>query len=216
MAGNPKPIANPRNIALAKPPLAHQLVQFKLSCKCFATTVLDNSSALLFKPENKFASQFIGLAIQGIHAAVSCNVSISMDTQHALATQLVSLSRRCSATVLRNFLDLVISLIPVSLDFKGKVSWDDALPIKCDLKRLKQSEPTYAHVLIDELQQQEVSSANHMHIMVCPSCKQPNVAQSHKLQQANLEIRIKCSNCCMRPTAFEWLCNCGIMWHTML
>ena len=60
----------------------------------------------------------------------------------------------------------------------------------------------------------EASVANDMHIMICPSCNQPNVAQSHKLKQANLEVGLKCSHCCMRPPSAQWLCNCGVMWHT--
>ena len=53
-----------------------------------------------------------------------------------------------------------------------------------------------------------------MHTMICPACGQINVAQCSKLQQTNLEIKIKCSNCCKLLQSMDWKCNCGVKWHT--
>ena len=52
------------------------------------------------------------------------------------------------------------------------------------------------------------------HTMICPGCGQLNLAQNNKLQQTNLEIKIKCINCCILSSSMEWKCNCGVKWHT--
>ena len=92
--------------------------------------------------------------------------------------------------------------------------WDDALPNKSDLLNFTKSLPAQASVPYQYGALPEASKADDMHIMICPLCSQPNVAQSHKLKQDNLEIRLQCSNCCMRPISARWLCNCGVTWHT--
>ena len=48
----------------------------------------------------------------------------------------------------------------------------------------------------------------------CPKCKGQNHAQNTKLQQTNLSIKIKCTNCCIRSSSMDWRCNCGVVWHT--
>ena len=53
-----------------------------------------------------------------------------------------------------------------------------------------------------------------MHIMKCPQCDQPNIAQNTKLQPSNLSIKIKCSSCSKRSPARDWKCNCCCLWHT--
>ena len=35
-----------------------------------------------------------------------------------------------------------------------------------------------------------------------------------KLQQKNLEIKIKCCNCCKLCASVGWKCCCGVRWHT--
>ena len=40
------------------------------------------------------------------------------------------------------------------------------------------------------------------------------VAKDAQLQQADLDIKIKCSHCCKRLPARDWKCNCGVVWHT--
>ena len=49
--------------------------------------------------------------------------------------------------------------------------------------------------------------------MICPCCKQHNLAQPNKLLRHDLAIKITCSNCCRKSLATNWTCNCGVMWH---
>ena len=50
--------------------------------------------------------------------------------------------------------------------------------------------------------------------MTCPSCEQINTAPQNKLQHNNLEIKIKCCNCCKLWASIGWKCSCGVRWHT--
>ena len=211
MAGMPKPLANPVNVALVKHTLVQQLSQFKKNVRCITAKTLDACSANLFKPEGKHVCQFKGLAIDGIHAAMSFNVNITPDTQHQLAMHLIELSRKCTALVLRNFLSTTKSLTQVRFDFKGKASWDDKLPT-CD-SFMHMCEEVSPHELCAFDKSGSGSAFNTMHTMICPKCGQLNIAQNTRLQQNNLDIKIKCTNCCIRSPSGDWKCNCDVVWH---
>ncbi len=214
MAGFPKPLAKPVGVAISRPTLSQQLGQFKNNVRCIASKVLDKDSAILFKPEQKHVCHFKGLAIDGVFASVSFNIHLSPDTQRLLTIQLIGLSRKCSALVLRDFLSVYKKIPLVKLELKSKSCWDARTPTCNDLEATCCSS-NLKHAKIHD--KAASNTAYHaMHTMLCPSCGHLNLAQDDKLQQANLEIKMKCANCRIRSPSMDWKCHCGVVWHTCL
>ena len=170
---------------------------------------------MLLEPEQKHMCQLRGIAIDGVHASVSCTMHLPSETQHLLIMQLVRLSRKVSAVDLRSFLNNDKNLPLTKLELKGKSSWDDKIPVCTSLKAMCCS-TDFPHVRIKDRDSSSDSSRIPISIMICPSCNSKGVADIAKLQQADLDIKIKCDNCCIRPPSRDWKCNCQVRWHTCL
>jgi len=212
-SGYPKPIANPLNVGFAKPTLHEQIGAFKCCTKSIVMRALDsNACGSYFKPYVAHVQQYKGLAIEAVHAAISFNIALSQETVRILAAQLVKLTRRCNANVIRSFLDAETGLKSTKLTTKGKSGWDDNIVAARGNDSATGTSPV---VLVQqpaqcELQQMPIS------ILICLVCKAESVARIAKLQQDNLDIKIKCDNCCIRPPSRDWKCNCQVRWHTCL
>jgi ribonuclease HI len=217
LAGFPKPLANPICVAQAKPSLAMQLAQFKSNVRCIVAKVSHSQAAQLFKPEGKHVAQLKGLAIEGVHASISCMVCIPMETQNMLAMQIIKLSRYISSQNLSKYIGNRKNLPMVKLDLKGKTKWDDNLPICAALKAVCCSSAS-ADVQYTSATQASSSTchAQQMHISICPNCgihNTVNSLHSGKYLRTNLEIKIKCQDCYKSMPSIKWKCNCGEFWH---
>jgi hypothetical protein len=159
-----------------------------------------------------------GIAVSGVHAAIAASVQIPAETQKIIDIQLIKLTRRIPCSALLNFMNRSKNLPITKLDLKGKAGWDDKLPI-CEKLRSALS-GTYANIthVCTSINSKQGSSdiidtPRIMHTMICPKCNYINTAQCSKLIKGNLEIKIKCSNCCKLTPSFEWKCNCSNIWH---
>ena len=153
-----------------------------------------------------------GLAIEGNHAAVSFNVHLDDDMQNIVAAQLIRLSRKCKASIVRDFLDSATGLKPVKLILKGKAGWDDNFPRNRNTEHARvRNLPSLDSC--DKAAQLDSTHVIPISIIRCPKCKHDSVAQAAQLQQANLDLKIKCIHCCIRLPSRDWECNCGILWH---
>ena len=77
LSGRPKPIANPSDLAMAKPTFAQQLAHFKRMCRLLAKHVLSEANASAFAPGLSHVSPFMGLAIQGPQASLSFTAGVT-------------------------------------------------------------------------------------------------------------------------------------------
>jgi hypothetical protein len=195
---------------MARPSLHQQLVSFKCSIRSIVKRAINgNTCANLFKPFITHERQLKGLAIEGVHASLSFNVCITCETQQHIAALLVKLSRKCNANVVREFIDSNVELKPTKLVLKGKAGWDDALSRHKGID-VQGSSCTQEADITSPCETYKILIS----FLICPICKRDNVAKDAQLQQADLDIKIKCSYCCKGPPARDWKCNCGVVWHT--
>ena len=177
------------------------------------------SDSLLFKPEQKHIPQLRGIAVSGVHAAIVAGVQIPAETQKIIDVQLIKLTRRIPSSALSNFINHSKNLPITKLDLVGKAGWDDKLPV-CEKLRAALSGTciNIAHdctfISSTTGSSDIIDTPRIMHTMICPKCNHINIAQCSKLIKGNLEIKIKCSNCCKLTPSFEWKCNCSNILHT--
>ncbi len=212
--GFPKPIANPHNCALAKATLFQQLVAFKGDIKSIVKRTIDDSAdSSMFKPASEHLKQFKGLAIKGVHAALSLNIVVPQSNQLHIAALLIKLSRNCNTSKVQDFLSNHSGFVPTQLCIKGKAGWDDALD--CYTKFHKWV--IFAPVVSTSIRVEAEASAKHripISVIICPKCKTENAARAKQLQYTNLGLKVKCRMCLCKPPSKDWLCHCSIKWHT--
>ena len=154
-----------------------------------------------------------------MHAVIVAGVQIPAETQKIIDAQLIKLTRRIPLSALSNFINHSKNLPITKLDLKGKAGWDDKLPV-CEKLRAALSGTciNIAHdctfISSTTGSSDIINTPRIMHTMICPKCNHINIAQCSKLIKGNLEIKIKCSNCCKLTPSFEWKCNCSNIWHT--
>ena len=112
----------------ANPPWHSNRVYLKRVCRRIVTLTLGSQASQAFAPRVQRGQALLGLAISGLHTAVSFSVGIHGEASKSLAMQLIKLTRKCTHRALVSILDGNSTFKVVQLDTRGTSGWDDAIP----------------------------------------------------------------------------------------
>ena len=93
-------------------------------------TLYDSEDAKMLKPASAIKDALLGVGIQGKHATLAFNASLSLDEQQLLAQAMVRLSRTVAFKQAQEYVNNIKDLVPYPLKLKGKAGWDSTITQK--------------------------------------------------------------------------------------
>ena len=205
MSGFPNILQDPIIKSKARPSLARQMRAFKREFRAVVCRCMDDAvDQHLFAPGPRGVQALKGLAINGDHATVNCNVQIDGECSRELAIQVVSASRRISRDKAGKLVDGASSLIGVP--FKGTTACD------ANIKNYALGVTNVVQALSDQ-DDHSNATPSVLAFYKCPKCQRVEPSSTGAFQVNDLDKKIKCKHCRHQSAIKSWTCQCKRKWH---
>ncbi len=210
MRGYGKPIMDKRSKARARACVRSQLNCFKRTFRGISKRALcDKEEFDLFKPLKVKHERFLGLGIQGKHAAFACCVLLSGAEAKQIERQLILLGRKLAETKVKQFMDGETTLVPRVPTMKGRAAWDSSIKVCVNYKDKDQTTDN-----CEVLHPQGMKRAYEQVHFHCPTCHTQTDATKPCFQLQDLVKVSRCGVCKANVKVRDWLCSCSNAWHS--
>ena len=128
LRGHPKPIPDPSVVSRNRATADKQIKQFKNFLRGTSSRILFKETADIYlRPAKASKDVLLGLATNGKHAQLNCNVHISEKEQQEIAHAIIMLTRTVSSRKARDFINNNCTLLPIDYKPRGKAGWDSTI-----------------------------------------------------------------------------------------
>ena len=209
LIGYDKPIPDSKHAGKAKTPPVKQLAKFQKELKATAKRVMIGQSDLnLLNQSKAMPGNLKGVGINGKHPTLGFNVALSEQGQTALATALIKLTRIIKKKDVKSFQEGSLKIQLRDLKMRGKVAWDEELPIQAKPKRQEEE-----HTNHEIIKAKRSAHGRCTAFFKCPLCLAPETSDCKSFQYEDLDYQHQCIECGKKRHVKEWLCECDNNWH---
>ena len=202
LIGYDKPHPDSKHASKAKTPPAKQINKFKKEIKAVAKIIMVGQSDInLFNQRKAKQGTLKGVGINGKLPTLGFNIALNEQGQCEVTKALIKLTRHINKNDINNFLQGNITNQLKDIKLKGKVAWDQELPIQAKPER---------HV--DDCTNHEIINAKRSAhgrctaFFKCPLCLALESSDCKSSQFEDLDFQHECIECGKKRHIKEWLC----------